>query len=302
MKQPVIFIVGPTASGKTEVAVRCAEIKWGEIISCDSMQIYRDIPLLTQSPTEKQRGRIPHHLVGVLDLSEEYDVARFVQSARQDIHNILADKKTPFIVGGTGMYVKALIDGIFEGPGKDRELRARLEREITSVGIKVFYERLMELDPQAAGKLHPNDARRIIRALEVIEKTGNTFSQQKKTSRGIMNEYRVELFGLRVPRAVLYKRINERVEEMFRRGVLEEARMYMDKKISMTSCYALGMSELIAVVKGEMGQDEAKRRIQQKTRNYAKRQLTWFRRDKRIQWIDADRPAEEIAEEIVGKL
>jgi tRNA dimethylallyltransferase len=296
----VIFIVGPTSSGKSAVAARLAEILNGEIISSDSMQVYRDMDIITQVPDEELLARVPHYLVKVLSPEEEFNAARFAEEAEKIIAKVTDSGKTPIIAGGTGLYVKALVDGIFSAPPKDAALRKRLEEIALEKGNEYLYSQLEKIDPQTAEKLHSNDIRRIIRALEVYELTGSTIYKKKTASSGIGEKYDCIFFGLKVPRGVLYRRINASVDRMFEEGIVKEVGKLSRKKLSITAEKALGIKEVTAFLDGKQDIEEVKQQLKKNTRNYAKRQLTWFRADKRIKWIDADRDAEQIVQDIAG--
>ena len=296
----VIFIVGPTSSGKSAVAARLAEILNGEIISSDSMQVYRDMDIITQVPGEEILSRVPHHLVKVLSPEEEFNAARFAEEAEKIIGRITDSGKTPIVAGGTGLYIKALVDGIFSAPPKDPDLRERLEGLAREKGNEHLYSHLGKIDPQTAGKLHPNDTRRVIRALEVYELTGSTIYEKKAASSGIGVRYDCVFFGLKLPRDVLYRRINATVDKMFEEGIVKEVGELRSLDLSITAEKALGIKEVTAFLDGKQDIEEVKQQLKKNTRNYAKRQLTWFRADKRIKWIDADRDIEQIVQDIAG--
>lgn len=299
MKHRIIFILGPTSSGKSAVAAGFASKIKGEVISCDSMQIYKGMDMVTQAPGKEILSCAPHHLLRFLDPSEEYSAAKFADDARVEIESVLAKKHVPVFAGGTGLYVKTLVDGIFGDSSKDEGLRARLKKEAEEKGVEQLYRRLEKVDPATAAKLHPNDIRRVIRALEVYELTGSTIHEKKKEKEGISGEYDLRMFGLDVPRKELYARIDRNVERMFREGLVEEVKVLLKKKLSRTAKQALGMKEISAYLSGSLGLKEAEEELKKNTRRYAKRQLTWFRADKRIVWVDAARGAGEIVEDIV---
>ncbi len=300
----LIFLIGPTGIGKTQVSVELAKILNCEIISCDSMQVYKGMDIATSKPPSSLLNLIPHHLIDILEPSEEFSAARFRELAVNAMEGILAKGKIPLFVGGSGLYIKVLIDGIFKGPSSDRKLRARLEAEADEFGVEVLYKRLEEVDGETASKVHPNDLRRIVRALEVYEKAKAPISKLKDQTQGLGNRYDVKMFGLNMDRKILYKRIDDRVEAMFSKGLVDEARGLMGQNLSLTASQALGYKEAFGFLRGEYSLDEAKRLIKRNTRRYAKRQLTWFRRDKRIEWIIVDEnfEPEEIAKGIWKKL
>ena len=302
MKQTLIFIVGPTSSGKTAVSTRLAEKIGGEIISCDSMQIYTGMDVLTQAPTEEILSKIKHHLVKEISLEEEFSAAEFMDRGSRAIENVLAAGKMPIITGGTGLYMKALLDGIFDSPPRDDELRETLENIAEKNGKESLHKKLQSIDPKTAEKLHPNDTKRIIRAIEVYELTGTSIEEKKKEAEGIWNKYNCRIFALDVPRDVLYDRINRTVDKMFTEGIIDEVKALLDKGLSITASKALGIREIGAFLKGDVSLEDATEDLKKKTRNYAKRQLTWFRGDDRIEWIDADRSIDEVVNEIVRSL
>ena len=302
MKAKIVFIVGPTSSGKTEVAISLAEKLNGEIISCDSMQVYRDMDVITRPPGERLLSRVSHHLIKSVSPEEEHSAARFVEEAAVLIEDIISRKRTPVIAGGTGLYMKSLMDGLFSSPPKEEDLRKELEEEAKKHGNERLYKRLEDVDPETASSLHPNDLRRIIRALEVYELTGETIHDKKKESAGIADKYDCRIFGMDFPREVLYERINNTVDRMFAEGLIEEVKRLRERPLSETAKMALGIKEVYAFLDGRAGLDEITEELKKNTRKYAKRQLTWFRADKRIQWVNADRSIDEIVDDILSWL
>ncbi len=302
MKNTVIFIVGPTSSGKSAVAAALAERVGGEVISCDSMQVYRDMDVLTRAPGEEMLARVRHHLVKVLAPEEEYSAARFAEESASLIECVLAEGKIPVVTGGTGLYMKSLVDGIFPSPPKDEELRKNLRELAVQKGNEYLYERLGEIDPETAAKLHPNDTKRIIRALEVYELTGRTICEKKRTTEGISSKYDCRIFGLEIPRGMLNRRIGLSVDRMFEKGLVEEVERLKERNLSLTAGKALGIKEISAYLDGRISMKEASEELKKNTRQYAKRQLTWFRGDERIIWIDATRDVAEIVNDIAGRI
>ena len=304
MANRLIFLVGPTAIGKTGISFELAKLIECEIISCDSMQVYKGMNVGTSKPAKRLLNSIPHHLIDIIEPSEEFSVAQFRALAVKAIEEIISRRKTPLLVGGSGLYVKVLIDGIFEAPATDRDLRQRLEQEAGEFGIGALYRRLQETDSESAGKIHANDLRRIIRALEVYEKATVPISQLRKNTSGLGDTYEVKIFGLNMEREALYRKIDERVELMFAEGLVNEARDLLEGKLSLTASQALGYKEVLGYLNGDYGLEEAKRLVKRNTRHFAKRQLTWFRRDKRIEWImlDENFDTEEIARKLWKKL
>jgi len=304
MKERLIFLVGPTAIGKTGISFELAKLINGEIVSCDSMQVYKGMDIGTSKPAGTLLTAIAHHMIGIIEPSDEFSVARFRKLAVEAIEDILKRDKAPLIVGGSGLYLKVLIDGIFEAPSADRELRARLKQESDEFGIGVLYKRLEGVDKESASRIHPNDLRRILRALEVYEKAKAPISQLKSNTVGLSGKYEIRIFGLNMERPGLYKKIDGRVDQMFKEGLVDEARRLTERELSLTASQALGYKEVFAFLRGECDIEEAKRLIKRNTRHYAKRQLTWFKRDKRIEWIalDEDFGSKEIAKGIWKKL
>jgi len=304
MKQKIIFIVGPTAVGKSEIAVRLAKKLKGEIISCDSMQVYRKMDILTSKPCQGLRDKIPHHLVDILPVNKEYDVSTYRKQALKNIKNIFKRGKLPIFVGGTGLYMTILIDGIFEAKVGDARIRNRLYKISALKGNRFIYNRLKKVDPEAAGKIHPNDKKRIIRALEVFESLGKPISLLQKQRRGLKDEHDISIFCLNMNRPALYKRIDQRVDRMFKQGMVNEVRGLLRLKLSKTASCAIGIRELKEYFDGACDLHEARCLIKHNTRHYAKRQLTWFRKDKRLKWInisDRSKPA-AVAEKIFKKI
>jgi tRNA dimethylallyltransferase len=298
----VIFLVGPTAVGKTDASTYLARLINAEIISCDSMQVYKGMDIGTQKPKASQRKKIPHHLIDVISPSRNFSVAEFRKRALVCIKKIRNKGKIPLFVGGTALYMKALIDGLFPAPPADTRLRKRLLAQEEKNGRGFLYKKLLKIDLQAAKTLHPNDTRRIIRALEVYIKTRKTVSELKKQTKGLMGSYDVKIFALNLKRQELYNRIDRRVDKMFREGLIDECRRLKKKRVSMTASKALGYKEVFDYLGSKISLAEAKETIKKNTRHFAKRQLSWFRNDKRLVWVDVDaRHPKDIAEEI-GRL
>jgi tRNA dimethylallyltransferase len=289
-KGKTIIILGPTASGKTALAVELAKKINGEIISADSMQVYRGMDIGTAKPTEAERKGIPHHLIDIRNPDEEWTVSDFVNETKKAIEEIENKGKTPIIVGGTGLYLWSLVNGFsFPITPADKDLRAKLEKE----PALALHSRLSSIDPAAAEKIHPNDKKRIIRALEVYELTGKPISQMQKNNSTNSPHLSVgnsvySLIGLNPPREVLYERINERVDSMISKGLIEEvaglkAKGYGKK---LTSMQALGYKEVLDYLDGKYSREEMIEELKKRTRNFARRQMTWFRRFKDVKWYD----------------
>ena len=286
MKPRIIFLVGPTAIGKSEIAVCLAKRINLEIISCDSMQVYKGMDIISAKPALALRKTVPHHLISIISPDREYDVTRYNKDATRKIKEILKRSKTPLIVGGSGLYMSILIDGIFKGAQPHLAIRNRLYKQAEKLGSEYLYKRLKDIDPKAAAKIHPHDTRRIIRALEVFQTIGQPISSLQKQRKGLLEKYDVKIFGLSLPREELYKRIDARAEKMFGKGLVAEVKQLLKSKLSKTSRYVIGIRELKGYFDGLYDIEEAKRLVKRNTCQYAKRQLTWFRKDKRINWIN----------------
>jgi len=303
-KKKIIFLVGPTAIGKSAIAIHLAKKINAEIVSCDSMQVYRSMDIVTSQPSRAQRKKVKHHLLGVVDPSKEYNVARYRKEAMLVYKELFLKGKTPLFVGGTGLYCSIIIDGLFPAAPEDKLIRARLYKQLALKGNKYLHKRLAKIDPLSAKKIHLNDARRIIRALEVYAKTGMPISALQKKRSGLGDEYEISIFALNTDRQALYDKINKRVAKMFRSGLINQVRYLLRRKLSKTANCAIGIRELKGHFDGAYSLEEAKRLIQRNSRRYAKRQFTWFRKDKRIQWVNIkhkDSPG-EVAKRIWKKL
>jgi tRNA dimethylallyltransferase len=300
LKKRIVFLLGPTGIGKSAVAISLAKKIKAEIISCDSMQVYRKMEIITSQVTAGQRKRVKHHLLGVIVPGQEYNAAKYRKAALAICDKLFSQGKIPLFVGGTGLYYSVIIDGLFPAVGQDRSIRVKLEKQLKLKGNKYIYRRLSKLDPAAAEKIHPHDARRIIRALEVYLKTGRRISQLQKNRAGLGKEYQVRIFGLNSERQSLYAAIDQRVERMFKLGLINEVKCLLKHKLSRTAKCAIGIGEVKGYLDKEYSLPEAKRLMQRNSRHYAKRQLTWFRKDKRIQWIGINQKA--TASQIAFKL
>ena len=286
----VVFIVGPTGAVKTQIAINLAKKIDGEIICCDSMQIYKGLDILTGKPTAGQMSEVPHHLFSIKNLTENFSVAAYRKQALKKMKEIHGRGKIPIFVGGTGLYAQALLDGLFSSPQRDLRLRKKFQGQAAKYGARYLYEKLKKIDPQAANIINANDLRRIVRALEVYSVTGMTISQLKlNTSGGIYKRYPTCILCLYFKnRFLLYGRINQRVERMFSQGVVDEVKKAISIKLSMTASQALGIKHIKDFIKGKHGIERAKELLKLDTRRYAKRQLSWFRRDKRAKWVPLD--------------
>lgn len=289
-KTPIIAVVGPTASGKSELAVSLAERLDGEVISFDSMQIYKGMHIASAAPDKEEMRGIPHHLVEFLEPSESFSVAEFVKLAKAKTEEITKRGKRVIIAGGTGLYINSFLDNIiFTQSETDQSMREELSREFDRVGAEDMLRRLYEFDPETAKRLHPNNKKRIIRAFEIYETTGQTMTEQLENSRTEESPYEPYMIGLTYfDRERLYERINLRVDKMLEAGLLEETKGAFEGEGSKTSVQAIGHKELFGYIKGECSLSEAVELLKMQTRRYAKRQLTWFKRDERISWIYRD--------------
>jgi len=286
MLKRIIFIVGPTAIGKSEAAVYLAKKIGAEIISCDSMQVYKGMDITTSKPKPALRNKVKHHLLGVIPLSRDYDVSAYRKDALKKVKEIVSRGKVPLFVGGTGLYLSVLKDGIFEEDINDKPIRDKLYRIAKGRGSLYLYDQLKKVDPDAAEKIHPNDTKRIIRALGVFKATGKPISALQKKRQGLRDEYNLRIICLNMERSKLYKKIDKRVDLMFKDGLIKEVQGILKKDLSRTASFAIGLREVKGYLKGDYGIEEAKARVKLNTRRYAKRQLTWFRKDKEIIWIN----------------
>ncbi len=286
--KPALWVIlGPTSSGKSAFAIRLARRIGGEIISFDAMQVYQGLPRLTHQPTCKAREGIPHHLMGFLPASRSFTAAQFSKEAKSVIQTILQRKKIPILVGGSGFYLKALLEGYHAPVKGNLSLRNKYRSLLSQKGSGHLYERLRMIDPQRAKAIHPNDAYRIIRALEIFELTGikpSAFSG----GGGLSQAFRVKKIGLRLPRERLIEKINRRVESMIRQGAIAEVRRIQGRRISPTARRIIGLGELSNYVKGKRTLEEALLEVKKATRRYAKRQETWFRKEKKVRWLGPD--------------
>ncbi len=285
---PLLIICGPTASGKTAAGAELARILGGEVISADSMQIYRGMEIASAAPEQDEMRGVPHHLIGILDPWEPFSAAEYKAAAEKKIAEITGRKKLPVIVGGTGLYINSLVDNVDFGFSEtDGSVRKELEALADKNGNAYMMQLLRECDPAAAERLHENNIVRVIRALELYRVTGRTFDENMKLSRRNASPYCLCMIGLNfAERSVLYDRIDRRVGSMAEKGLVEEARRLYDSGKMKTSAQAIGYKELIPYLEGRCGLEPCLDEIRKASRHYAKRQLTWFRRDARISWIN----------------
>ncbi|MCL2366918.1 MAG: tRNA (adenosine(37)-N6)-dimethylallyltransferase MiaA [Oscillospiraceae bacterium] len=284
----LIVITGPTASGKTAVGALLAQALSGEIVSADSMQVYQYMDIGTAKPTVGEMLGIPHHLISFVAPQKDYSVARYVEDASECIDGILARNKVPIIVGGTGLYIESLLSGRGFSLRGDEDLRRSLEVEYDIVGGKAMLERLRQFDPLSADRLHFNDKRRVVRAIEIFEITGKTISQHDLETKALPPRYNARKFALTATvRSDLYARVNARVDKMISDGLEYEVRFLLDMGVSAlaTSMQAIGYKEMVGFIRGEFDMIQALDKIKMESRRYAKRQLSWFRRYEDIKWI-----------------
>jgi len=284
----VIVIAGPTASGKTDLAIELALKVNGEIISADSMQIYREMNIGTAKPTMEERKGIPHHMMDIVYPDEEFSVAQFQKGAKECIKDILSRGKVPIVAGGTGLYINTLVYNItFSETITDWNYRKKLENIAREQGAEALHLLLQKVDPVSAEKIHPNNVKRVIRALEVYETTGKPISQHQMESRQIKPEYDYKIFGIEVDRDVLYSRIDVRVDKMMEMGLYEEVENILNKGYSpdLVSLQGIGYKEIIMAIQGECTLGEAVDKIKLNTRHLAKRQMTWFRKTENLKWM-----------------
>ena len=287
-KKPLIIICGPTASGKSELAVRLAK-DIGEIISADSMQVYKFMDIGTAKPDKELLNSVKHYLIDVITPDKDFSAYEFITRAEKIIKTLYQQKKTPFIVGGTGLYIRALVYGLSDAPGRDPKIREKLKNIAKEKGLGFLYQRLKKIDTIYADKISPNDPIRIIRALEVYEKTGIPFS--KFCEKHIKNpRYDALWIGINLERKKLYERINRRTEMMFEKGFIDETKKLLEMGYSedIIKKRGIGYDDVIDYIQGKITLETAIKNVQKKTRHYAKRQLTWFRKEKNIKWFQPD--------------
>ena len=297
MRSKIVVILGATAVGKSEVALHLAESVNGEIVNADSQQVYRYMDIGTGKPSKVDRQRIRHHLIDVVAPDEEFNVALFRRLASESIEQIHATRRNVIVCGGTGLYLKALTRGLFEGPGQDTEMRKALEQEITRNGLADLYQRLEKIDPAVGSSIHPNDRQRIIRALEVYQLTGRPLSEWHREHGFQEDPFEILKVGLLRERAELYDLINSRSERMIEDGFLEEVRSLAARgfDLDLKPLQSVGYRQMGQVLRGRRSMEDALEEVKQETRHLAKRQLTWFRRDEEIRWFHPERQVKEIA-------
>ncbi len=298
-KPKVIVIVGPTASGKTSISIRLAKEINGEIISADSMQIYKDMNIGTAKPTVDEMEGITHHLIDFVSPDETFDVTRYKAKCIDAIEEILQKGKVPIIVGGTGLYISSLINGIeFSSVPEDKNYREEMFQLAKEKGNAFLHNRLREIDPDAADIIDANNIRRVIRALEIYKVTGKTKTKIDKESRKEV-KYDFKVYGIETPREKLYEQINLRVDKMLENGLIEEVKELLRKySLSNTALQALDYKEVIEFLNGEITYDDMVEKLKTNTRRYAKRQLTWFKKEEKIKWYSRDEILQKIKEQL----
>ena len=289
-KTKVIVVVGPTASGKTSLGIHLAKKFNGEVISGDSMQIYEDMNIATAKPTEEEMQGVKHHLIGFVNPETEYSVASFCSDAKKIVDDIVSRNKTPILVGGTGLYIDSFINNTeFFDNANSKEVREELYKELDEYGIEKLYNELLSVDSEAAKKIHPNNEVRVISALEIYRLTGKNLTEQNKCSHENESPYEPLYIGICYKdREKLYERINKRVDIMCDLGLLKETKDFYKKHPSQTAVNAIGYKELKPFLDGEKTLEECLMHLKQSTRRYAKRQLTWFNRNEKINWVYPD--------------
>lgn len=288
-KQKIYFLVGPTAVGKTALAIKLARKINAEIISLDSIAVYKGLDILSCKPSKKAQKQIPHHLLDVVLPTQEFDVNSYRKLALKKIKEIHNRGKVPLFVGGGGLYMSIVIDGIFKDVKKDECLRKKLYKQAQEKGALFLYNKLKKIDAIASYRIHPNDIKRIIRALEVYKLTGRPISKLWLKRKGLGDKYDIRIFALYKDRAALYNDIDRRVDKMFELGLIREVRGLINSGLSLTCRQAIGIREIEGYLDGRYDLEAARYLLKKNSRRYAKRQLTWFRKDKRICWIDVDK-------------
>jgi tRNA dimethylallyltransferase len=293
-KKNLLLILGPTAVGKSRLALTLAKAFNGEIINCDSMQVYRGFDIGTDKLSPDQRGDIPHHLLDIVRPEHQFTAAEFLDRAAEAAGDIILRQKLPLCTGGTGLYMTALVKGLFPGAGRDERIRKELAEEVDKTGLEPLFDRLKSLDPDYAAKIGAKDRIRILRALEVYALTSRSMTDNFALTRSSFEEYNKILIGLHMERSRLYARIEERVERMYAGGLVEETKSLLEQGIpsSAPPFRALGYKQVIRYLHDEVTLEEAVEETKRETRHYAKRQMTWFRKMEGINWFTAEGTAE----------
>jgi len=293
-REPLLLVIlGPTASGKTSLSIALAKKFAGEIANCDSVALYSELNSGTAKPTPSERAQVPHHLFDCVNSSEDVTAGEYARQARQVLAEIKARQHLPILVGGTGLYLRALFEGLFPGPQRSEELRARLRQRSEQRGSTYLHRILQRLDPATAAKVHPNDAPKLIRGIEVCLASRQKMSDLWQLGRDPLTGFSILRLGLDPERSLLYERINQRAREMFERGLIEETEHLLQKYGPVSILNSLGYKQAVQLLKGELSREAALASAQQAHRNYAKRQMTWFRREPDVHWLSGygDDPA-----------
>lgn len=299
----LIAIVGPTASGKTALSLALAGRFGGEIVNCDSVAVYREFEIGTAKPSREERARAPHHLIDILGPIELFTAGDYSRRARTVLEDIKSRGRLPIVVGGTGLYLRALLEGLAPGPQRSEELRDELRDRVERKGSAHLHKILMRLDPVAAGRIHPNDASKLIRAVEVCLTAPRPMTEMWKQGTEPLRGFRIVRIGLNPAREALYARINARAAQMFERGLVEETRVLHEKYgDTARPLGSLGYKQALQFIRGELTCEEAIAAAQQGHRNYAKRQMTWFRREPDVQWINGFGDDAAVQEELLQLL
>ena len=301
--KPIVYVIGgPTASGKSKLAVELAKKVNGEIISADSMQIYKEMNIGTAKVNKEEMQGVQHYLVDFVSPDERYSVSNFKKDAEKAIEEILEKGNTPIVVGGTGLYIDSLIYGIeFQNEEVDLEYREKLNKIADEKGLESLYKKAQEIDPEAMKKISINDRKRIIRVLEIYHKTGKTKTEQELQSRKNEVKYEYKVFAITMDREKLYERIEKRVDSMIEQGLIEEVKQILNKYHTFpTAMQGLGYKEVVEYLEGSCTKEEMIEKIKKETRHYAKRQLTWFRKNKETIWLDGEKSTDENVSIILG--
>lgn len=296
MNSSIIVLVGPTGIGKSKIAVRLSAFFPSEIVSADSMQVYKYMNIGTAKPSREERRAVPHHMIDIIYPDQYFSAGEYAKIARDKINRIINSGKTPILVGGSGLYIRAVIDGLFSEPMVKETIKKRVRTQLANKGSHYLYGKLKKVDSIAAARIHPNDWRRIIRALEVFLSTGETISSLQSKAKAKSIDCQYYIIGLKTERKNLYRRIESRVDLMFKKGLTREVRHLIKRGYSqdLLPMQSLGYIEVLEYINGHYSLDEAKALIKRNTRHFAKRQMTWFNKDSRTKWIEISDIDEEI--------
>ncbi len=302
--QPLVVLVGPTAIGKSRIAIEVAQALGTEILTADSTQVYRGMNVGTDTPSEEDRQRVPHRLIDLVEPDEPFNAGEFRRQALREISRLYENGLLPLVVGGTGLYVRALLNGLWAGPPSDRILRRKLEEEARARGGESMYQELSRVDPATARRLHPRDTVKVLRALEVYRQTGVPLSKAHEAHRErATTPFRTLILGLTMERAVLYQRIDQRVDVELAKGLVDETRTLLEKGYSrdLVSMKSLGYRQMAGYLEGEYSFDDAVRRLKRDTRHFAKRQMTWFRKEPDLTWVEVqpDESVRSVSQRVV---